>query len=79
MSDSKTVSDVGCDMNGDIRTCKYFYLMKYAAGILFILAAAVLPLWAFLAVFLILLLSSFTPIFQKAAALFNLTEGRKFR
>jgi len=79
MSDSKAVSGVCFDMNRDIRTCKYFYLMKYAAGSCFILAAAVLPLWAFLAVFLILFLSSFTPLFQKATALFNLTGEEKLR
>ncbi|MCL2549769.1 MAG: TIGR00297 family protein [Methanimicrococcus sp.] len=79
MSDSENVSGVCFDMNGDIRTCKFFYIMKYTAGAFFVLSAAVLPLWAFLAVFLILFISSFTPLFQKAAALFNLTGEDKLR
>lgn len=79
MHGSGAVSGVVSDVNKDIRTCKFFYLMKYTAGILFILSAAFLSLWAFLAVCLILLILSLTPILPKTAALFNLTDETKLR
>lgn len=79
MVDSKAVSGVCFDINKDIRTCKFFYLMKYAVGIMYILSAAILPIWISFFICLILLILSFTPVFQKAAALFNLTDEEKLR
>ncbi|MBZ3935222.1 DUF92 domain-containing protein [Methanimicrococcus blatticola] len=62
-----------------IRTCKLFYLAKYAAGILFILSAAVLPLWVFFAGCFILCILSMTPLLSKVAALFHLTDQNKLK
>ncbi|MDV0444876.1 hypothetical protein MmiAt1_04220 [Methanimicrococcus sp. At1] len=79
MNDSAAASSIQKDVNRDIRTCKFFYLAKYAAGILFILSAAILPLWFFFAVCLILCLLSMTPLLSKTAALFHLTDEEKLR
>lgn len=61
----------------DVKWCKLFYLAKYAAGIAFILSAAVLPLWVFFAACFLLCILSFTPLLSKTAALFRLTDGEK--
>jgi Predicted membrane protein len=65
--------------NQDIRSCKLFYLLKYAAGLVFILSAAFIPLWLFLSLCLFLLIASMTPVLPKIASLFNMTEKDKIR
>ncbi|MDL2260698.1 TIGR00297 family protein [Methanimicrococcus sp. OttesenSCG-928-J09] len=77
---NKTATVTNADSNlHHIRTCKLFYLAKYAAGILFILSAAVLPLWLFFAVCFVLCILSMTPLLTKAAALFKLTDENKLK
>jgi TIGR00297 family protein len=65
--------------NKEVKNCKFFYLTKYAAGILFILSSAVLPLWIFCLVCFILCALSLTPMLSRAAALFHLTDKSKLR
>lgn len=60
-----------------VRNCKLFYLAKYAAGILFILSAAFLPLWVFFGGCFVLFILAFTPVLPKTAALFHLTDENK--
>jgi len=76
MSEGRTIH---LSSGKDVRTCKYFYLIKYAVCILFILSAAVIPLWILLGLCLILLIVSMTPVLSKVASLFNLTEKEKIR
>ncbi|MCL2863749.1 MAG: TIGR00297 family protein [Methanimicrococcus sp.] len=79
MSDSRTVSGGCFDDTMAVRTCKFFYLLKYAAGALYILSAAFLPLWVSFAVCLLFFVLSFMTVFPKAAALFSLTDEDKLR
>ena len=76
MSEAVTADD---KLSRDIRTCKFFYLLKYAAGLFFILSAAVIPLKLFLFLCLALLVVSVTPVLPKIASLFDLTEKDKIR
>ena len=78
MSGSTATQDVN-SLNRDVLNCKLFYLAKYAAGILFILSAAVFPIWVFFALCLAFFVLAFTPLLPKTAALFRLTEEDKLR
>lgn len=78
MDKTATMTNVNADSH-HIRTCKLFYLAKYAAGILFILSAAVVPLWVFFAACFILCVLAMTPLLPKVAALFRLTDKDKLK
>ncbi|MDY0267106.1 MAG: TIGR00297 family protein [Methanimicrococcus sp.] len=70
-------TDINTDRNTDkVFSYKKYYSAKYVAGILFILSAAVLPLWLFVAICFVLFLLSFTSFFQKVASVFHLSNEK---